>query len=181
MEPTLIGNRNFVNPIFPILISSVRTQKIESRDLTEPRLHRDPRDLRYHQIAEVNQGRHSNSARENAAIRFKSRIHPVDLPSQVKLVKWENGAQVYLIGTAHLSNASNIQVEELISKVKPDRVMVELCEERRGLMYFQENQIQSISWGEIKNVIKTKGIGPAMLLIPLLLASSEVIPVIILI
>ena len=156
MDPSSIGTRNFVNPLFPILISSVRTQGIEHHDVS------------YHEI------QHRNSARENAALRFKTRTHPSSLPSQVKLMQWENGAQVYLIGTAHLSNASNAQVQDIISKVKPDRVMVELCEERRGLMYMSESTVQTISWAEIKNVIRTKGIGPAMLLLPLLLASNEV-------
>jgi len=155
MDPSSIGTRNFVNPLFPILISSVRTQGIEHHDVS------------YHEI------QHRNSARENAALRFKTRTHPSSLPSQVKLMQWENGAQVYLIGTAHLSNASNAQVQDIISKVKPDRVMVELCEERRGLMYMSESTVQTISWAEIKNVIRTKGIGPAMLLLPLLLASNE--------
>ena len=73
------------------------------------------------------------------------------------------------------SNASNAQVREIITKVKPDRVMVELCEERRGLMYQSETATQNISWDDIKKVIKEKGYGQAMMLLPLLFASSEVI------
>ena len=72
------------------------------------------------------------------------------------------------------SNASNAQVREIITKVKPDRVMVELCEERRGLMYQSETTTQNISWDDIKKVIKEKGYGQAMMLLPLLFASSEV-------
>ncbi|CAM9315010.1 unnamed protein product [Chrysoparadoxa australica] len=37
-----------------------------------------------------------------------------------------NGQDIWLIGTAHISNASVILVENVISKVKPDVVMVEL-------------------------------------------------------
>ena len=39
-------------------------------------------------------------------------------------------------------------------------------------MYSSVNQVQEISWAEIRQVIKTKGIGQAMLLLPLLFASS---------
>ena len=53
--------------------------------------------------------------------------------------------------------------------------MVELCEERRGLMYQSETATQNISWDDIKKVIKEKGYGQAMMLLPLLFASSEVI------
>ena len=52
--------------------------------------------------------------------------------------------------------------------------MVELCEERRGLMYQSETATQNISWDDIKKVIKEKGYGQAMMLLPLLFASSEV-------
>ena len=53
--------------------------------------------------------------------------------------------------------------------------MVELCEERRGLMYQSETATQNISWDDIKKVIKEKGYGQAMMLLPLLFASSEVL------
>ena len=56
--------------------------------------------------------------------------------------------------------------------MQPDRVMVELCDERRSLMYSSVNQVQEISWAEIRQVVKTKGVGQAMLLLPLLFASS---------
>ncbi|KAG0620270.1 hypothetical protein M758_4G203300 [Ceratodon purpureus] len=41
-----------------------------------------------------------------------------------------NGAQVYLVGTAHVSAKSAEQVREVINQVRPDKVAVELCEER---------------------------------------------------
>lgn len=41
-----------------------------------------------------------------------------------------NGAQVYLVGTAHVSVKSADQVREVIQRVRPDRVAVELCQER---------------------------------------------------
>ena len=52
--------------------------------------------------------------------------------------------------------------------------MVELCEERRGLMYQSETTTQTVKWDDIKRVINEKGYGQAMMLLPLLFASSEV-------
>ncbi|XP_024540151.1 traB domain-containing protein isoform X1 [Selaginella moellendorffii] len=41
-----------------------------------------------------------------------------------------NGAEIFLVGTAHVSAKSAEEVEEVIGIVKPDIVAVELCEER---------------------------------------------------
>ena len=87
-------------------------------------------------------------------------------------MRFSNNLEIFSNFTS--SNASNAQVREIITKVKPDRVMVELCEERRGLMYQSETTTQNISWDDIKKVIKEKGYGQAMMLLPLLFASSEV-------
>ena len=113
-----------------------------------------------------------SNSRLNAEIRSKRRRHidQVNLPPEVRRLE-KNGSIVYLIGTAHLSNASNHQVGSIIDQVQPDRVMVELCDERRALMYQTQLQ-QSVSWAEIREVIRSKGIGQAMLLLPLLFASD---------
>ncbi|CAD7698987.1 unnamed protein product [Ostreobium quekettii] len=41
-----------------------------------------------------------------------------------------NGAEIFLIGTAHISKKSAEEVKETINFVKPDVVMVELCHDR---------------------------------------------------
>jgi len=155
-----MSNRSLisVNPLVPLLISSVRAGDSS---------------YQYHQIQKEEGG--YSVARRNAEFRVHNRqiIPENELPHEVKMLKSQNGGIVYLIGTAHLSNASNAQVREIITKVKPDRVMVELCEERRGLMYQSETTTQNISWDDIKKVIKEKGYGQAMMLLPLLFASSE--------
>jgi pheromone shutdown protein TraB len=38
--------------------------------------------------------------------------------------------QIFLVGTAHVSKQSAVEVREMIRLVKPDTVMVELCPER---------------------------------------------------
>ncbi|KAJ7561460.1 hypothetical protein O6H91_03G029300 [Diphasiastrum complanatum] len=46
-----------------------------------------------------------------------------------------NGAELYLVGTAHVSSKSAQEVKQVINMVKPDIVAVELCEERvRNMM-----------------------------------------------
>ena len=71
-----------------------------------------------------------------------------------------------MVGTAHLSNNSNYQVLDIIQQVQPDRVMVELCPERQGLMYAREEDLMNsgdLKWSDIVKVIKTKGIGAAII------------------
>ena len=66
----------------------------------------------------------------------------------------------------------NLLFMKIEDKVQPDRVMVELCDERRSLMYSSPSTVQKVTWEEVRQVIKQKGLGQAMLLLPLLFASS---------
>ncbi|KAH8957514.1 hypothetical protein BDL97_07G095800 [Sphagnum fallax] len=50
-----------------------------------------------------------------------------------------NGAQLYLVGTAHVSEKSAEEVREVIHQVKPDTVAVELCAERAKKMLSGES------------------------------------------
>ncbi|CAM6010200.1 unnamed protein product [Sphagnum balticum] len=50
-----------------------------------------------------------------------------------------NGAQLYLVGTAHVSEKSAEEVREVIQQVKPDTVAVELCAERAKKMLSGES------------------------------------------
>lgn len=52
----------------------------------------------------------------------------------------KNGAQVYLVGTAHVSAKSADQVREVINRVRPDRVAVELDEERAKTLMTENPQ-----------------------------------------
>ena len=53
-----------------------------------------------------------------------------EIRQNVHLLKFPNGKALYLIGTAHVSADSVKLVEEIISKVKPDTICVELDEKR---------------------------------------------------
>jgi pheromone shutdown protein TraB len=55
-------------------------------------------------------------------------------PSVIKLVSPETGAEVYIVGTAHVSQKSVDDVTAVISKVVPDTVMIELCRARVAIL-----------------------------------------------
>jgi len=50
--------------------------------------------------------------------------------TQSYLRNLSNGAEVFLVGTAHISKQSADEVRDVIQHVKPDTVFVELCEQR---------------------------------------------------
>ncbi|CAA0809491.1 TraB family protein [Striga hermonthica] len=50
---------------------------------------------------------------------------------------------IWIIGTSHASRVSSSDVERVISAVRPDNVVVELCRSRAGIMYTPENGEQS--------------------------------------
>jgi pheromone shutdown protein TraB len=50
-------------------------------------------------------------------------------------------SKVYLVGTAHFSRESQNEVIELIRKVKPNRVVLELCNSRINLLKLDEETV----------------------------------------
>ena len=62
----------------------------------------------------------SKSSKASSTAGFSDNVHLLEV----------DGKQVYLIGTAHLSSKSAEEVAEVIQKVAPDAVCVELCESR---------------------------------------------------
>lgn len=55
---------------------------------------------------------------------------------------------VYLVGTAHLSKQSESTVRDLVQRVRPFVVMVELCQSRRGILHQQQQQQQQQQYSE---------------------------------
>ena len=53
----------------------------------------------------------------------------------VEIVDPKTGAVYHIIGTAHVSEASRAEVERLIEEFHPDKVCVELCQERYDSFY----------------------------------------------
>jgi len=52
--------------------------------------------------------------------------------------------QIYLIGTAHVSNSSCVDVKLLMEAVKPDMLFLELCSSRTGILEDTSNELEQI-------------------------------------
>ncbi|KAI3458201.1 hypothetical protein Pfo_014864 [Paulownia fortunei] len=50
---------------------------------------------------------------------------------------------IWIVGTTHISRESASEVERVISTVRPDNVVVELCRSRAGIMYTPDNGEQN--------------------------------------
>ncbi len=55
---------------------------------------------------------------------------PLELSEHVTVLKRADGSTIYLIGTAHVSEESVTEVQEVIGRLRPDTVCVELCQTR---------------------------------------------------
>lgn len=68
---------------------------------------------------------------------------------------------VYLVGTAHMSSLSAIQVTRVINSLRPDNVVVELCRSRAGIMYDEApsslDTKQARTWPNTRNLMSMSG------------------------
>lgn len=99
------------------------------------------------------------------------------LPDTVTLLHAPNGNKVYLVGTAHFSEASQRDVAFVIRNVRPRAVVVELCESRVHILKHDEKTLleeaKDINMQKIRNVIKTNGFLNGMFYILLLNMSAK--------
>lgn len=101
-------------------------------------------------------------------INDKSSTHAPSDGTVVYLKNETNGAELYLIGTSHISQQSIEEVRDVIQKVKPDYVMVELDRKRYNSMMqsgrdnpfaFVQQMVQTLANGNINAVGKLMGMG----------------------
>lgn len=59
--------------------------------------------------------------------------------SIISVLNNDRGQKVYLIGTAHISEQSCFDVEQLILSVKPKGVFLELCDQRKEILEKNDN------------------------------------------
>lgn len=73
-----------------------------------------------------------------------------------------NGAEVFLIGTAHYSPRSSEDVRKVMQTVKPSAVILELCPERASVLTLDENtlieQNKKLSFSQMRGVIAERGL-----------------------
>ncbi|RNA20109.1 traB domain-containing -like [Brachionus plicatilis] len=75
--------------------------------------------------------------------------------------------KVYLVGTAHFSLESQQEVRDLIQKVQPNRVVLELCQSRRGILNLDEETIirdaKDMNYSKLRKLIKETSIAHGLL------------------
>lgn len=89
-----------------------------------------------------------------------SRLSSNLLKHVVKLTN-ARGQVVHLLGTAHVSERSCVEVKELIHSIKPAAVFVELCEQRKGILepdYAQKED--DMAAGEVWDKMKSGDLNP---------------------
>lgn len=64
-----------------------------------------------------------------------------NLPETVTTLYCPNGSVVYVVGTAHFSKESIEDVRQVIRTKRPDAVVLELCQDRKMLLQYSEEDI----------------------------------------
>ncbi len=84
------------------------------------------------------------------------------LPSSVVQLDCPNGSKVYLVGTAHFSRESIEDVRRTIAVVKPDVVLVELCNDRKVMLMRSDEEIlreaRTMTLDKMKSFIRRDGL-----------------------
>ncbi|OQR68797.1 hypothetical protein BIW11_12670 [Tropilaelaps mercedesae] len=80
---------------------------------------------------------------KNQRCSESSDLDDFELPTTCRVLKAPNGCVVYLVGTAHFSRESQNDVRRVIRKVRPQCVMVELCEKRMHILTLDEKLLFS--------------------------------------
>lgn len=59
-------------------------------------------------------------------------------------MKRAGGGELFILGTAHVSEQSALEVQRAVSIVKPDVLLVELCRARAGLMLQPRHAVEKV-------------------------------------
>lgn len=96
------------------------------------------------------------SQSENETV--KESKHPKKLPDSVTVLECPDGGKVYLVGTAHFSEKSCKDVEEVIARVKPNVIVLELCKNRMHILEYDEKsllkEIENLSFSKLAATIR---------------------------
>lgn len=104
-------------------------------------------------------------------------IPKLELPMTVTVLETTHGSKVYIVGTAHFSLESQEDVAKTIQGVKPNIVMVELCNSRVNILQLDEETLleeaKNINLEKIKLSIKQSGVVQGCLHLLLLSLSAH--------
>jgi len=108
----------------------------------------------------------------------RQRVVDPDLPSTCTvLISPNNGAKVYLVGTAHFSKESCEDVALVIQALQPDIVMVELCKNRTNILHLDEATIleeaQNLDLEKSLEIIRQQGTVQGVMYLLLLSMSAH--------
>jgi pheromone shutdown protein TraB len=100
----------------------------------------------------------SPAINNNDQVNNSDRIVELDAPLNGK---------VYLVGTAHFSPESNREVAELIKRVKPNRVVIELCQDRSHILKLDEETVlrdaKDLDMNKIMQMIRQTSVAHGLL------------------
>ncbi|CAH1265649.1 TRABD [Branchiostoma lanceolatum] len=115
---------------------------------------------------------------EEEAPVLRQRKPVINLPETVTTLDTEDGGKVYVIGTAHFSEESQLDVIKTIETVQPDVVLVELCKSRVNILQLDEKTLleeaKNINIGKVKAAIKQSGLVTGLMQILLLHMSAHI-------
>lgn len=102
-----------------------------------------------------------------------------NLPPTVTLLKHEKtGAKVYVIGTAHFSKESQEDVVKVMTNVKPNIVIIELCPARMNILNLDEetllNEAKNIDFAKMMSIIRSNGVYNGIMYWLLLTTSAHI-------
>jgi len=91
------------------------------------------------------------------------------LTATVTRLNAPNGAEIYLIGTAHFSPESVKDVQTVMRSVRPSSVILELCRERAFMLSLDEESLieqnKKLSFDKIRSAIAEKGVAQGLIYI----------------
>jgi len=82
---------------------------------------------------------------ERKSIRRNINWQDLKLPDTCTMLTTNQGAKIFIIGTAHFSRESQTDVVTVMRAVQPDVVMLELCKSRTNILQMDEETILSES------------------------------------
>ena len=84
------------------------------------------------------------------------------LPNTVTTLTCPNGSTVYVVGTAHFSPESVEDVRTTVRQKRPDAVVLELCQNRRLILHFSQEDIlreaKTMTFSKMRTLIQREGL-----------------------
>lgn len=118
-----------------------------------------------------------SSAAHSARVLERSTHSDTELPENVTKIETEHGSKIYLVGTAHFSEASKEDVAKTIQIVCPDVVMIELCRGRLSIIKYDEETLlreaKDLSVAKLRMAVKESGVVGGVMQLLLLSMSAH--------